>query len=123
MPWLTKQSWAFFLAYEKSNEVLKGLSTDLVEKAKQWQMIYEAKEPDNLPLHEPWYSRLTRFHKLVIVGALRTDKLMELATTFVSDHVGYKFVEPVQLDLGRVFSGMVISSPRLYSVAQLSNLW
>ena len=47
---------------------------------------------------------LDRFHKLVIVGALRTDKLMELVISFVSDHVGYKFVEPVQLDLGRVFS-------------------
>ena len=49
-------------------------------------------------------SSLDRFHKLVIVGALRTDKLMELVIAFVSDHVGYKFVEPVQLDLGRVFS-------------------
>ena len=115
---MTKQSWAFFLAYEKSNEVLRGLSSDLVEKAKQWQMIYEAKEPDNLPLHEPWYSRLTRFHKLVIVGALRTDKLMELATTFVSDHVGYKFVEPVQLDLGRVFSGMVISQAFCFTTSR-----
>ncbi len=27
---------------------------------------------------------------------------MECAHSFVSDHVGYKFVEPVQFDLGRV---------------------
>ena len=87
MPWLTKQSRAFFLAYEKSNEVLKGLSTDLVEKAKQWQMIYEAKEPDNLPLHEPWYSKLSKFNRFVVIAALRPDKILELVRSFISDVV------------------------------------
>jgi hypothetical protein len=31
----------------------------------------------------------------VIIAVLRTDKLVECAYSFVSDHVGYKFVEPV----------------------------
>ncbi len=34
----------------------------------------------------------------------RPDKLMELVHAFVSDHVGFKFVEPVSFDLGRSFS-------------------
>lgn len=67
-------------------------------------MFHDAKEPDNLPLHEPWYSRLSRFHRLIVIAALRPDKLLELAHAFVSDNVGYKFVEPVRMDLGRVFS-------------------
>ena len=67
-------------------------------------MLNDAKEPDNLPLHEPWYSKLNRFQKLLVVANLRLDKLLELAYSYVSDHVGFKFVEPVLLDLGRVFS-------------------
>ena len=74
------------------------------ENCSRWQMLYDAKEPDNLPLHEPWYSRLSRFQKLLVIASLRTDKLVEMAYSYVSDHVGYKFVEPVTLDLGRVFS-------------------
>ena len=74
------------------------------ENSSRWQMLYDAKEPDNLPLHEPWYSRHSRFQKLLVIASLRTDKFLELAYTYVSDHVGYKFVEPVNLDLGRVFS-------------------
>ena len=65
----------------------------------------EAKEPDNLPLHEPWYSRLSKFHRLVVIAALRVDKLLELVYAFVSDHVGFKFVDPISKpDLGRVLA-------------------
>jgi len=87
-----------------SNHDIKGFTKDLENNCNRWQMLYDAKEPDNLPLHEPWYSKLSRFQKLLVIATLRTDKLMELAYSYVSDHVGYKFVEPVTLDLGRVFS-------------------
>ena len=78
--------------------------------------MFDAKEPDNLPFHEPWYSRLNRFHKLVVCAVLRVDKLPELVESFVSDHIGYKFVEPVQFDLGRIFSETDPSQPLLYTV-------
>ncbi len=42
-----------------------GFSSDLVGNLTKWKFLYEAKEPDNLPLHEPWHSRLNRFQKLV----------------------------------------------------------
>ena len=90
-------------------------------------MLYDAKEPDNLPLHEPWYSRLSRFQKLLVVANLRTDKLVELAYSYVSDHVGYKFVEPVTLDLGRVFSeceSRYIFQVSIRSIANIAkDLW
>ena len=93
----------FLLSFELFTQ-LQGFTKDLEENCSRWQMLYDAKEPDNLPLHEPWYSRLSRFQKLLVIASLRTDKLVEMAYSYVSDHVGYKFVEPVTLDLGRVFS-------------------
>ena len=69
-----------------------GFITDLVDNNAKWKLLFDAKEPDNLPFHEPWYSRLNRFHKLVVCAVLRVDKLPELVESFVSDHIGYKFV-------------------------------
>ena len=80
-------------------------------------MIFDAKEPDNLPLHEPWYSNLSKFHRLVTIGALRPDKLMELVHAFVSEHVGYKFVEPILFDLGRVHSFSSSEEPIVFLAA------
>ncbi len=63
LSWLKPKAWGFFHAYEKLFPEMKGFTTDLVENHARWKLLYEAKEPDNLPLHEPWYSRLNRFHK------------------------------------------------------------
>ena len=45
---------------------------------------------------------------------MRPDKLMELVHAFVSDHVGYKFVEPVPFDLGRIFSDSSSDEPIVF---------
>ena len=114
--WLGQQSWEFLHEYASHFPEMKGLTNDFVESHTRWRLLFDAKEPDNLPLHEPWYSRLGRFHKLVIVATLRVDKLHELVYSFVSDHIGYKFVEPVQFDLGRIFSECDPSQPLVYTV-------
>lgn len=66
--------------------------------------LLSMKEPDNLPLHEPWYSRLSQYHRLIVISALRPDKLLELVHTFVSDKLGFKFVEPCNYQLARIYS-------------------
>jgi dynein heavy chain len=116
--WLSPKCWTFFCEYEKCFPEMKGFTHDLVESVVRWKLLFDAKEPDNLPLHEPWYSRLSRFHKLVVVATLRADKFLELAHTFVSDHIGYKFVEPVQFDLGRIFSECDPSQPLIYLASE-----
>ena len=116
LDWLGQSAWDFLHEYSSHFPEMKGLCNDFVDSNARWKLLYEAKEPDNLPLHEPWYSRLGRFHKLVIVATLRMDKLHELVYSFVSDHIGYKFVEPVQFDLGRIFSECDPSQPLVYTV-------
>lgn len=46
-------------------------------------MLFDAKEPDNLPLHEPWYSKLSKFRRLLLISALRPDKTLELVSIIV----------------------------------------
>ncbi len=45
--------------------IISGLSEDMENNAQKWKFLHESKEPDNLPLPEPWHSRLNRFQKLV----------------------------------------------------------
>ena len=91
---------------------------DFAVHTDNWKMIYEAKEPDDLPLHEPWHSRLSKFHKLVVIKVLRPDKMTELLDTFISENLGYKFVEPLTFDLGRILAD---SGPRVPVLLLLSN--
>lgn len=116
LDWMPQKKWEFINTYAEQFPEMRGFSADLVDSAPRWKLLHEAKEPDNLPLHEPWYSRLSRFHKLVVVAVIRVDKLLELVHSFVSDHIGYKFVEPVQFDLGRIFSECDSSQPIVYTI-------
>ena len=62
--WMSQRKWAFINTYAATFPEFKGFTQDLVDSHSRWKLLYEAKEPDNLPLHEPWYSRLSRFHKV-----------------------------------------------------------
>ena len=65
-----------------------GLSLDLESSSSSWKLLHDAREPDNLPLHEPWYSRVDRAKRVLVIGAIRPDKLPELVYSFVSDNIG-----------------------------------
>ena len=114
--WLNKSIWDFFTHLESINDNMKGLCEDVLHGPQRWKVFYDAKEPDNLPLHEPWYSNLSKFQRLLVIAALRPDKLLELVHTFVSENVGFKFVEPLHYDLGRVFSDGEPKQPLVFLV-------
>ena len=101
--WLSDQTWNQVYYLDKL-EAYAGIAEDFVVHNENWKMIYDAKEPDDLPLHEPWHSRLSKFHRLVIIKILRPDKMTELLDTFISENLGFKFVEPLSFDLGRILA-------------------
>lgn len=83
----------------------------------------ESKEPDILPLHEPWYSRLSKFARLVVVAALRPDKILDLVHTFISDNIGSKFVDyQADIDLGRILTDTENSQIIIFQVCSVSDL-
>ena len=101
--WLSNQTWNQVYYLDKL-EAYAGIAEDFTIHNENWKMIYDAKEPDDLPLHEPWHSRLSKFHRLVIIKILRPDKMTELLDTFISENLGFKFVEPLSFDLGRILA-------------------
>ena len=103
--WLPRETLSFFSQTEGKVLELKGICEDLSKSSAKWRVVVEAKEPDNLPLHEPWYSQLSKFARFVVIAALRPDKILELVHSFISDIVGFKFVDPpADFDLGRVLT-------------------
>ena len=102
---LPEVNWSFFSKMEKEVPELRGISKDLCTSSAKWRVVIEAKEPDNLPLHEPWYSKLSKFNRFVVIAALRPDKILELVRSFISDVVGIKIVDiPTNYDLSRVLT-------------------
>ena len=81
----------------------------------------ESNESDILPLHEPWYSRLSKFAHFIVVAALCPDKILDIVHTFISDNVGFKFVDsPADIDLGRILTDTENSQIIIFQVSRVS---
>uniref|UniRef100_A0A663MBB4 Dynein axonemal heavy chain 12 n=1 Tax=Athene cunicularia TaxID=194338 RepID=A0A663MBB4_ATHCN len=92
--WLPDKSWDE-LCRASEIPALKGLS--------EWQKIYDSKEPQSLPLPKQLNNTLNELQKMIILRCLRPDKIGPAITTFVTDKLGKKFVEPPPFDLTKSY--------------------
>uniref|UniRef100_A0A8B9EN99 Dynein axonemal heavy chain 12 n=1 Tax=Anser cygnoides TaxID=8845 RepID=A0A8B9EN99_ANSCY len=96
--WLPDKSWDELLivsTFSSRNNVTENIG--------EWQKIYESKEPQNFPLPEQWNNTLNELQKMIILRCLRPDKIGPAITTFVTDKLGKKFVEPPPFDLTKSY--------------------
>uniref|UniRef100_A0A8B9BSN7 Dynein axonemal heavy chain 12 n=1 Tax=Anser brachyrhynchus TaxID=132585 RepID=A0A8B9BSN7_9AVES len=97
--WLPDKSW---------DELCLIVSTfssrnNVTENIGEWQKIYDSKEPQSFPLPEQWNNTLNELQKMIILRCLRPDKIGPAITTFVTDKLGKKFVEPPPFDLTKSY--------------------
>uniref|UniRef100_A0A663M9S7 Dynein axonemal heavy chain 12 n=1 Tax=Athene cunicularia TaxID=194338 RepID=A0A663M9S7_ATHCN len=96
--WLPDKSWDE-LCRASEIPALKGLRYSKIE----WQKIYDSKEPQSLPLPKQLNNTLNELQKMIILRCLRPDKIGPAITTFVTDKLGKKFVEPPPFDLTKSY--------------------
>ncbi|CAM9353814.1 unnamed protein product [Bubo scandiacus] len=96
--WLPDKSWDE-LCRASEIPALKGLRSHVSENTSEWQKIYDSREPQSFPLPEQLNNTLNELHKIIILRCLRPDKIGPAITTFVTDKLGKKFVEPPPFDL------------------------
>nr|XP_021153643.1 dynein heavy chain 12, axonemal isoform X1 [Columba livia]XP_021153644.1 dynein heavy chain 12, axonemal isoform X1 [Columba livia]XP_021153645.1 dynein heavy chain 12, axonemal isoform X1 [Columba livia]XP_021153646.1 dynein heavy chain 12, axonemal isoform X1 [Columba livia]XP_021153647.1 dynein heavy chain 12, axonemal isoform X1 [Columba livia]XP_021153648.1 dynein heavy chain 12, axonemal isoform X1 [Columba livia] len=100
--WLPDKSWDE-LCRASEMPALKELRRNISENIGEWQKLYESKEPQSFPLPEEFNNTLHELQKMIILRCLRPDKIVPAITTFVTDKLGKKFVEPPPFDLTRSY--------------------
>ncbi|KAM9226992.1 LOW QUALITY PROTEIN: dynein axonemal heavy chain 12 [Leptosomus discolor] len=106
--WLPGKSWdelrrASEIPALKGLRYSKMLMSHTSESIREWQKIYNSKEPQNFPLPEQLNDTLNELQKIIILRCLRPDKIAPAITTFVTDQLGNKFVEPPPFDLTKSY--------------------
>uniref|UniRef100_A0A8B9Q220 Dynein axonemal heavy chain 12 n=1 Tax=Apteryx owenii TaxID=8824 RepID=A0A8B9Q220_APTOW len=100
--WLPDKSWDE-LCRASEIPAFKGLRSHVSENAGEWQKIYDSKEPQSFPLPKQFSSTLNELQKMIILRCLRPDKIVPAITTFVTNNLGKKFVEPPPFDLTKSY--------------------
>uniref|UniRef100_A0A669P0S7 Dynein axonemal heavy chain 12 n=1 Tax=Phasianus colchicus TaxID=9054 RepID=A0A669P0S7_PHACC len=105
--WLPDKSW---------DELCRASEIPALKELRysEWQKIYDSKEPQSFPLPEPLNNALNELQKMIILRCLRPDKIGPAITTFVTEKLGKKFVEPPPFDLTKSYSDSNSTIPLIF---------
>jgi dynein heavy chain, axonemal len=97
-------------------EGFRGLVEDLAGSAKRWGEWYHSDRPEEEPLPGDW-KKLTAMHKLLVVRAMRPDRLGPALSSFVSATLGPAFTASKNFDLELALQDAGPSTPVLIFVS------
>jgi dynein heavy chain len=72
------------------------------------------RQAHEMPLAEPYASRLSAFQRLLVLRCLRPDKVLAAARGFVGAVLGARFVEPAPFDLATCFRESGPATPLVF---------
>lgn len=119
--WMKDKAWANVLAIAQVvPRVFKQLPDLIVRNEQQWRQYIdsEAIESQNAP---DISDKMDQFERLLLVRALREDRIMLAAAHYVGKVLGKEFAEPQQLDLVEVVEETCGTNPIVFLLSQGSD--
>ncbi|XP_074223450.1 dynein axonemal heavy chain 11 isoform X1 [Camelus bactrianus] len=106
---LTTQSWSAIKAVALMEE-FRGIDRDVEGSAKLWRKWAESECPEKEKLPQEWKKK-SLIQKLIILRAMRPDRMTYALRNFVEEKLGAKYVERTRLDLAKVFEESSPATP------------
>lgn len=95
-------------------EKFETLLDDIRNNVEGWKAIYDAAEPQAVPLPETSQNKYGMFEKLMILRTIRPDKLIPAVQDYVTDELGAKFITPPSFDLAKIYSDSSSTTPLIF---------
>ncbi|KAM5302539.1 dynein axonemal heavy chain 11 isoform 2-T2 [Glossophaga mutica] len=109
---LTTQSWSAIKAIALMEE-FRGIDRDVEGSAKQWRKWVESECPEKEKLPQEWKKK-SLIQKLIILRALRPDRMTYALRNFVEEKLGAKYVERTRLDLVKALEESSPATPMFF---------
>lgn len=106
---LSVQSWSAIKLISTLEE-FNGLDRDVEGSAKRWKKMAESECPEKEKLPQEWKNK-SSLQKLIILRALRADRMTYAIRNFVEEKLGSKYVEGARPDLAKSFEETSPATP------------
>ncbi|KAM6995333.1 dynein axonemal heavy chain 11 [Tautogolabrus adspersus] len=91
-------------------EYFSGLDREVESSQKRWRKIVESSCPEKERLPLDWKNK-SSLQKLIILRALRPDRITYMLRNFVEESMGTKYVEAVRLEFDKLYEDSGPSTP------------
>uniref|UniRef100_A0A665V5K8 Dynein, axonemal, heavy chain 11 n=1 Tax=Echeneis naucrates TaxID=173247 RepID=A0A665V5K8_ECHNA len=109
VPFLSTYTWGAIKTISLM-ENFSGLDRDIESSPKHWRKIVESSCPENERLPQDWKSK-NSLQKLIILRALRPDRISYTVRNFVEESLGSKYVDAARLEFDKLYRESVPSTP------------
>ncbi|XP_040289656.1 dynein heavy chain 11, axonemal [Bufo bufo] len=106
---LSVQSWSAIKMISSLDE-FRGLDRDIEGSAKQWKKLVDSECPEKERFPQEWKNK-TSLQKLVILRALRPDRMTYAIRNFVEEKLGSKYVEGRRPDIAKSYEETSPATP------------
>ncbi|XP_051263760.1 dynein axonemal heavy chain 11 isoform X9 [Dicentrarchus labrax] len=106
---LSAQAWGAIKTVS-TMEDFNGLDRDVESSPKRWRKIVESSCPEKERLPQDWKNK-SSLQKLIILRALRPDRMTYTLRNFVEESMGTKYVEAARLEFVKLYEDSCPSTP------------
>jgi dynein heavy chain len=116
---ISDKSWDVVTVLQNTSEIFKKpMLGELISKNHtHWFEWISAKEPQDLPLPEP-YENIPEFQKLLVIKAFREEKIIYSVIHFVAKTMGKEFVQAPPTNMEEVYQDTTARSPIIFILSQ-----
>ncbi|XP_019220092.2 LOW QUALITY PROTEIN: dynein heavy chain 11, axonemal [Oreochromis niloticus] len=109
VPFLSTSAWGAIKTIS-TIEGFSGLDRDIESSPNRWRKIVESSCPENERLPQDW-KNMSSLQRLIILRALRPDRMTYTLRKFVEESMGAKYVDSARLEFEKLFEDSGPSTP------------
>lgn len=111
--WITDKVWIDVCNLNQL-KIFETFLTSFCSKLGEWRKIYEFTDPHLMRMPDPWETKVSKFEKLIILRAIRPDKLSSAIREFVLAEMGPSYVTPPQFDISKSYEDANCLTPLIF---------
>ena len=116
--WISPNDWNSF--YNQLHgmtylcDAFKGIDEYFMKNHDKFLTFFESPQNEHTPLPDPYENTLTDFQKLILIKAIRFDKLTNELNYYVGKNLGKEYTEPPTFNLLKSFEDSTNKIPLLF---------
>ncbi|XP_062929153.1 dynein axonemal heavy chain 3-like [Mobula hypostoma] len=111
--WVKDKSWGEIVRLS-SLPAFSGLKDHFCSQLSEWKKMYDAPQPEKMPLPDPWDKLLSHFQTLLVLRCIRPDKVIPAIEQFIVEMMGVEYIEPPTFDLEHSYRSSSHCTPLIF---------
>jgi len=101
--------------------VFKGITDYFINFNKKFKKIFDSPEAHEEPMPGEWNNKLNSFQKMILLKAIRPDKVTMAVQNYIIEKIGEKYVKPPTFRLDNCFKDSAAETPLVFVLSQGSD--